>query len=154
MPIQLTRWQVKSHYCKVAADFEPKLSEISARFSRRSQPKRYTGENKIALPSPDLLARAEQRAETWRKELLDRIEKNFAEGRLAQIDEEIFQRYRACFKSDWLTRSVDCATFVAGFDNERRTGEPVESNIQSRLRLDDDVGKPIRWFQSSAASTR
>ena len=99
-------------------------------------------QNRIALYL-DLLTRAEQRAETLRKELLDRIEKEASlKGRLAQNDEEIRpESIERALNPIGTTRTVELRdTRRRVLDNERRGLESLlVQTTQSRLRLEDDV---------------
>jgi chromosome segregation ATPase len=99
-------------------------------------------ENRISL-GLDLLARAEQRAETLRKQLLELIEKETAyKNRLVQIDEDI--RPESIDRTVSLTGSTrtpemrDARRRV--LENERRGVESLLSQTsQSRARLEEDV---------------
>jgi len=99
-------------------------------------------QNRIAVYL-DLLTRAEQRAETLRKELLDRIEKEASlKGRLAQNDEEIRpESIERALNPIGTTRTVELRdTRRRVLDNERRGLESLLiQTTQSRLRLEDDV---------------
>ena len=99
-------------------------------------------QNRIAVYL-DLLTRAEQRAETLRKELLDRIEKEASlKGRLAQNDEEIRpESIERALNPIGSTRTVELRdTRRRVLDNERRGLESLLiQTTQSRLRLEDDV---------------
>jgi len=99
-------------------------------------------QNRIAVYL-DLLTRAEQRAETLRKELLDRIEKEASlKGRLAQNDEEIRpESIERALNPIGTTRTVELRdTRRRVLDNERRGLESLlAQTTQSRFRLEDDV---------------
>jgi hypothetical protein len=91
----------------------------------------------------DLLSRAEQRAETLRKELFERIEKETSlRSRLAQIDEDMrpesIERSLNPFGTTRTAELRDNRRRV--LENERRGLESLlNQTTQSRVRLEDDV---------------
>jgi hypothetical protein len=95
------------------------------------------------VSSFDLLARAEQRAETLRRELLDRIEKEtLLKSRLVQIDEDMRpESVERPLNPFGTTRTAELR------DNRRRVLENdragferlLNQTTQSRVRLEDDV---------------
>jgi hypothetical protein len=91
----------------------------------------------------DLLARAEQRAETLRRELLERIEKETSiKSRLVQIDEDMRpESVERALNPYGTTRTVELRENRRRvLENDRRGFEALLSQItQSRARLEEDV---------------
>lgn len=118
-----------------------RLSEITERVLS-SDSSRNDPQNRISL-ALDLLTRAEQRAETLRKQLLELIEKETAfRSRLVQIDEE--SRPESIERSMSLqgsTRTPEIRdTRRRVLDNERRGVESLlRQTSQSRQQLEEDV---------------
>ncbi len=98
--------------------------------------------NRLSL-SLEILTKAEQRAESLRKELLERIEREATlRSRLAQNDEEIRpENIERALNPIGTTRSVELRdTRRRVLENERRGYESLLIQIaQSRVRLEEDV---------------
>lgn len=153
---QLPNVQANSNSIDVVASeialLRKSLQTLNLRLSEISDKVLASGSNQSGAPSEkqnriavylDLLTRAEQRAETLRKELLDRIEKEASlKGRLAQIDEEIRpESIERALNPIGSTRSVELRdTRRRVLDNERRGLDSLlNQTAQSRVRLEDDV---------------
>jgi hypothetical protein len=91
----------------------------------------------------ELLSRAEQRAETLRRELLDRIEKEtLIKSRLVQIDEDMRpENVERALNPYGTTRTTELRENRRRvLENDRRGFENLLNQItQSRARLEDDV---------------
>lgn len=95
------------------------------------------------VTSFDLLSRAEQRAETLRRELLERIEKEtLIKSRLVQIDEDMRpENVERALNPYGTTKTVELRENRRRvLENDRRGFESLLNQItQSRVRLEDDV---------------
>jgi hypothetical protein len=95
------------------------------------------------VTSFDLLARAEQRAETLRRELLDRIEKEtLIKSRLVQIDEDMRpENIERALNPYGTTKTSELRENRRRvLENDRRGFESLLNQItSSRARLEDDV---------------